>query len=483
MLARWAGRPPSHRSSNSFIQPLQRSNSEPHPEALPAFTTVLSLPSVGSRPVSGTVPATLPSRRSLFRAAGLAGAAAFLPLTGCAAGAGQQAGVTTLRFMQNKPEVVGYFNQVIKDFEALNPDLRVIQDFNEGNFVPGLVRNDPPDVVTRGFATETAEFVRKGIFADLSGLPVAKTVDPKFQDLISSWGQYKGNETSALPFSIAAAGVIYNRDIFAAHGVAVPTTWDAFIAACETFKAAGITPIYGTFKDAWTLRQGAFDYVTGGMLDVGGFFRDLMAKGANIPQSAPESFSNHYRSSLPKILQLASYSQNGAASKNYSDGNAAFGKGQAAMYLQGPWALSQLVQANKDIKLGTFPLPVTNDPDQTKVRVNVDMALSITRNTRKRAAAERFLNYLLEPSVVNTYNEKNAAFSPLIGAPAVSNPHLRGVAAHVAEGRYYQGAGTYFPPSVPMNNYIQSFVFNKNGEQFLTTVDDEWRRVAERTAV
>ncbi|WP_255482116.1 ABC transporter substrate-binding protein [Pseudarthrobacter sp. NBSH8] len=464
---------------------MQRSNREPHPEALPALTTALSprLPYVGPRPVKGAVAAALPSRRWLFRAAGLAGAAALLPVTGCAAGGGQQAGVTTLRFMQNKPEVVDYFNHVIKDFEALNPDIRVIQDFNEGNFVPGLVRNDPPDVVTRGFATETAEFVRKGIFADLSGLPVAKTIDPKFQDLISSWGQYNGHETSALPFSIAAAGVIYNRDIFAAHGVAVPTTWDAFIGACETFKAAGITPIYGTFKDAWTLRQGAFDYVTGGMLDVGRFFKDLMAKGANIPQSAPESFSNHYRSSLPKILQLASFSQNGAASKNYSDGNAAFGKGQAAMYLQGPWALSQLVQANKDIKLGTFPLPVTNDPDQTKVRVNVDMALSITRNTRKRAAAERFLVYLLEPSVVNTYNEKNAAFSPLLDAPAVSNPHLSGVAAHVGEGRYYQGAGTYFPPSVPMNNYIQSFVFNKNGEQFLTTVDDEWRRVAERTAV
>ena len=108
----------------------------------------------------------------MLRAAGLAGAAAVLPLTGCGAGANpsKQDGVTTLRFMQNKPEVVDYFNQVIKDFEALNPDIRVIQDFNEGNFVPGLVRNDPPDVVTRGFAQATADFVKKGIFADLAGL-------------------------------------------------------------------------------------------------------------------------------------------------------------------------------------------------------------------------------------------------------------------------------------------------------------------------
>ena len=53
------------------------------------------------------------------------------------------------------------------------------------------------------------------------------------------------------------------------------------------------------------------------------------------------------------MLQLAAFSQNGAASKNYADGNAAFAKGQAAMYLQGPWALSQLVAANKNVRLGS----------------------------------------------------------------------------------------------------------------------------------
>ncbi|HKS02901.1 MAG TPA: extracellular solute-binding protein, partial [Arthrobacter sp.] len=310
------------------------------------------------------------SRRALFRAAGLAGAAAVLPVAGCGSvpgnpEAGSQDGVTTLRFMQNKPEVVAYFNQVIKDFEALNPDIRVIQDFNEGNFVPGLVRNDPPDVVTRGFAQATADFVRKGVFADLSDLPAAATIDPKIQALVSSWGQYNGHETSALPFSLAAAGVIYNRDIFEAQNVQVPATWDEFVAACGKFTAAGITPIYGTFKDNWTLGQGMFDYVAGGSLDIAAFFARLTAKGAAIREDGRESFTSNFGPVLPKMLDLASFSQKGATSKNYADGNAAFAKGQAAMYLQGPWALSQLVAANKNVRLGSFPLPVTNNPADT----------------------------------------------------------------------------------------------------------------------
>ena len=41
--------------------------------------------------------------------------------------------------------------------------------------------------------------------------------------------------------------------IFADLGVEVPTTWDEFLAACDTFTAAGVTPIYSTFREPWTV--------------------------------------------------------------------------------------------------------------------------------------------------------------------------------------------------------------------------------------
>ena len=173
-------------------------------------------------------------RRSLIVAAGAILAAS--SLVGCSSASGD--GVTTLTFMQNKREVVQYFDGVIAEFEAQNPDIRVVQDFNENNFVPSLIRDDPPDVVTRGSNSVTADLTKRGIFADLSGMPVAATVDPNIRQLVNDWGQYNG-QTAALPFSLTAAGVIYNKDIFAKYGVAVPTTWDEFVQACESFKANG----------------------------------------------------------------------------------------------------------------------------------------------------------------------------------------------------------------------------------------------------
>jgi raffinose/stachyose/melibiose transport system substrate-binding protein len=45
--------------------------------------------------------------------------------------------------------------------------------------------------------------------------------------------------------------VVYNKKIFAANGIEVPTTYAEFAAACKTLSSAGITPIYEPVSDGW----------------------------------------------------------------------------------------------------------------------------------------------------------------------------------------------------------------------------------------
>jgi raffinose/stachyose/melibiose transport system substrate-binding protein len=417
-------------------------------------------------------------RRRAATAAALLAAAA-LALSGCA-GAGASAGsdIVTIQFMQNKPEVVDYFAALVKKFEKANPGIRVIQSNNEGAYVPSLIRGTPPDVTSRGWAFASADFAAKGIYADLSGLEAAKRVDPSAQQLVNSWGQYNGSETSALPFSLAGAGVIYNKAIFAKHGVAVPTTWDEFVAACEVFKANGTTPIYGTYKDSWTVGQGLFDYTTGGTVDIAKFYAPPREGAAPTVQSYAKTFAP----AIPKMKTILSYTQKGAATRAYPDGNAAFAKGKAAMYFQGPWALSELNGINAKLKLGTFALPVTNNPADTKARVNVDSALSILRTSAHPVEARKFVEYLMSPAVVEAYNTDHAAFSPLKDAPAQENPQIAGIDPLIKAGRYYQGAVTYIPPAVPASNYVQYFAGTGNGDRLLKNLDEDTRRVADRLA-
>lgn len=49
--------------------------------------------------------------------------------------------------------------------------------------------------------------------------------------------------------------MFYNKDVLAASGITeVPTTWDAFLADCEAIKANGISPVYYSGVDTWTLQ-------------------------------------------------------------------------------------------------------------------------------------------------------------------------------------------------------------------------------------
>jgi raffinose/stachyose/melibiose transport system substrate-binding protein len=98
------------------------------------------------------------------------------------------------------------------------------------------------------------------------------------------------------------------------------------------------------------------------------------------------------------------------------------------MYMQGPWAVGQVLAISPKLKMGTFALPATDDASQTKCRVNLDLAIWLPRSqpASQRTAAIQFLNYLMQPSVMNAYNQANLAFSPLKNAPPQKSPLVSG---------------------------------------------------------
>ncbi len=67
--------------------------------------------------------------------------------------------------------------------------------------------------------------------------------------------------------------LMYREDILSDLGIAVPTTWDEYIAAAETIQAAGVVdyPIGHYMKDGWNL---AFVFVNHYLGEGGEFFND-----------------------------------------------------------------------------------------------------------------------------------------------------------------------------------------------------------------
>ena len=277
-------------------------------------------------------------------------------------------------------------------YNKTDTGVHVVHDASS-NLVASFVRNDPAQVAASWYNIDSAPLIARGVLSNLADLPAAKTIDPNVQALIDQFAKYE-NDTSVLPFSITAAGVVYNKDLFAQHNVQVPTTWTELLAACKTFQAAGITPIYMTIRDPWTIQQGLFDYVSGGAMDVDGFFEKLKAQGAD-GTSAGVSFSRDFKPAVDKMLQLLPYANKDAASRAYPDGNVAFAQGKAAMYFQGPWALGEIAKINPKAKVGTFPLPASDSADDLKVRVNVGILVWIPKGISNMDEARRFASYLM----------------------------------------------------------------------------------------
>ena len=432
--------------------------------------------SVAGNPAEGM------SRRTMMKTVGLGTAALAVPglVAGCSSSSG---GATRIVLEETKPEVVPYFNTLVAKFNASQSQVVVSHD-STSSLIAEFVRGDPPDIDCDNYNLTTSIFVARGVLANLAGLPQAKTIDPNIQALVTQYASYRG-ETSVLPYSVAAEGVIYNRDLFDKVGVsAVPTTWSEFLAVCEKFKSANITPIYQTYGDTWTTQQGLFDYAAGGMIDVAAFYQGLAREGTNLGPNSSVSFEKDFTAPCQKMLSLAPYFNDNPIAKKYVDGNTAFAAGQAGMYMQGPWAVGQVLAINPKLKMGTFALPTTDNASQTKCRVNLDLAVWLPRSqgSAQRTAAIQFLGYLMQPSVLNAYNQANLAFSPLKNAPPQTSPLVSGLQQYVSSGRFYQGPGTYVPLTIPIGNFIQEMMLTGNVSGFTSSMDGAFKRLAIRTS-
>jgi raffinose/stachyose/melibiose transport system substrate-binding protein len=397
-------------------------------------------------------------------------------LGGCAASPG--AGPAEITFHMSKPEAIPFFRELTEQFNAEQTDVEVTLD-TASNLSAGFLRGNPPDVGLLNYNMEMSRFMERGALSDLSDMPEADRIRPDVQDLVDQYATYPGR-TSVLPYSVAAASVIYNVQMFEDNGLEVPTTWEELINVCDTLEAAGITPIYSTYKEPWTVGQGLFDYTVGGSIDVADFYDQMDELGTAVGPDSQVSFEKTLKDPVERMVELAAYSNPDAESRGYGDGNVAFAKGEAAMYLQGPWALGEIAKTDPDLELGTFPLPATDDPDDLKVRVNLDLALWIPEASTDKKAARQFVSYLMQPDVMDDYNAQFLAFGTTTDAAPATDERILGMQEFYDEAKFYQGPSRAIPLTIPTDNYLQAIVTGASIDRTLQQLDEDWARLALR---
>ncbi|MBE1490635.1 ABC transporter substrate-binding protein [Plantactinospora soyae] len=398
----------------------------------------------------------------------VAGLATTSLVAGCGLVGGAEDGRVEIEFFQFKSEAVQTFDKIIADFERERPDIRVVQNHvpdSETALRTRLVRDDIPDVMTLNGNASYAELARAGVFYDFSGVAAGRTVIPAILKVLDDLGTASPGEVNALPFASNASGVIYNKEIFAAHGVGVPETWEDLIAAAEKFRAARITPVYGTLSDSWTALS-ALNPIAAN-LSPDDYWNRLRGDQTSFRQGWPEV--------AQRYEQLFSYAQQDRLSRGYDDGNQAFAKGQAAMYVQGSWTIPAIRQFDPAFDLGVFPMPVGD----ARLVSGVDVAVTMPREPRRERESLAFVEYLMRPEVIAAYAEEQSAV-PTLRGQAPADPALTDLAPLFEQGRIVGFPDHQIPPVIPLAQIAQQFLIDGDERAFLSTLDSEWNKFARR---
>ncbi|MEW4371942.1 ABC transporter substrate-binding protein [Paenibacillus kandeliae] len=402
----------------------------------------------------------------------LAGLLLMLTLSACTSGNAANSNVVQLEFFQNKPEAKASFDELVAKFNEQHPNIVVTQvnpPDAETVLKTRVVKNDVPDIIGLGATDTYSLLAQSGIFLNLTGDPLLQKVEPNYVQMLNDVTGMQ--EVTGVPFALNASGVIYNKDIFQKLGLSVPKTWDELIATAKKAKEGGTIPFYFTYKDDWQTNL-PFNDMGGSLVGID-FYKER--------RENKTTFQAAYQEVAKKQLELLNYGHNDNFGKSYADGNRAFGNGQAAMYIQGSWAISEIRKVNPDINLGFFPLPASNDESQNKLTAGVDTLLTISSQTEHPEEAKQFISFLLEPENSQQYIDQQNLFSAVDGVQQ-KDESVSGLLPYFEQGKIVDFVDHYIPSAVQLNPTVQAFLQNKDINGFLSTLDKEWDKVAARRA-
>lgn len=247
--------------------------------------------------------------------------------------------------------------------------------------------NKTPDVFIVSPGPNLTDYVAPGVAAPLDEYLEADGWKDTFaSDAVFAQMTYDG-KIYAIPLNTAAACVFYNKEIFAEAGVEVPTTYTELLDACEKIKAIGKTPITISAGTAWCLSM-----LAGYLCDREGV--DLAALNANEASWVNEKTI----AAGNKLLELSQYFQETAAGDSNDDATTALYMEEAAILIQGSWAIGQMNGGNPDFeaKCGVFQFPaIEGGNDPARVIAKSD-SLAMSSTTKYPEACIALMKYFTD---------------------------------------------------------------------------------------
>lgn len=315
--------------------------------------------------------------------------------------------VTLKVLVHQNPPMVEFMEAFNKKFQEKYPNITVDMSVVNANDLSTvtqtrLTANDVDVVDMFGFANAAQPYMKNvtppnwqtlieaGLLMDLSDQPFIKNYD---ESAIRDAGTYNGKVYEINLGRVSYSGIYYNKDLFAANNVKVPTTWGELVAACETFKKVNIPCMTAGGKDGWPIFVGAY-----GLL--GAIYPD---QAALVEGLWTGKIKWNDAKSLEMWQKMKVYAQEmmepGASGIAGDAAPGRFASGAVAMFPGGTWYAAAIEAAQPAFKWGYIPFPGSDNPDDNKYLFGkYDQGWAVAAKTANKDTAMKYLAEFSDPA-------------------------------------------------------------------------------------
>jgi raffinose/stachyose/melibiose transport system substrate-binding protein len=407
---------------------------------------------------------------ALFLAACGSGATT-APVVGDSTGQAPAGEQVTLRVLVHQnPPMVEFMTSFNEQFQADNPDITVdmaVVNASELSTVTQtrLTANDVDVIGTFGFANQAQPYmqnvtppnwqtlVESGLLMDLTDQPFIDNYDPA---AIKDAGSYNGKVYQINLGRVSYSGIYYNKDLFAANNVAVPTTWSELVAACESFNQANIPCMTAGGKDGWPIFVGAYGLIGALYPDQAQLVEGLWTGSKTWNDAEAMEMWSRMQVYTQQMIEPGASGIAGDAAPGR------FASGAVAMFPGGTWYAAAIEAADPEFAWGYIPFPGSDNPDaNTFLFGKYDQGFSVAARSPNQEAAMQYLAAFSEPANYQAFIDA-VGFIPTQPGATLNSPIGAEVAPFLANFRvgYEQywvapkGAGEF---ANPFASYFKPF--------------------------
>lgn len=328
--------------------------------------------------------------------------------------------LTAFLFNMDKRQAL---EETFKKFSEENPNITVDLLVNDQDYYTVLktkiASNDLPDIVMGEYG-DLLELGQAGHILDLSGDAYIQN----YSEQIRSQMMTSDGKVFGIPLDVSGMGIYYNKDLFKEAGIeSFPKTQSELLSAIGKLKAKNITPFGLAVADGWTLAHSLFTTIAGTT-------DDLKALADNVKLGQPIQ-SDRLTQGFKTLDIIYGNADPQAASNNYNASLSLLAQGKVAMLQQGYWAYSSITDINPDVNLGFGAIPYSDNPDEAKLGVNINVSYAITSKSAHQDAAKKLFEWLTTKEGNAIANDRMKQIPVIEGVTVSSNPIADDILSYV----------------------------------------------------